>query len=168
MINGSGWSFINGTFVNITFIFSSLNPTVLIYRKIINPMVHIIHSLRVKWQFTITWSIQIFFGCVRLVFGLLVHFRFQSKQITIQRICFTKTKFTGKKNKNKFKKEQSKTKRNGEEPQLRHLYRSIACPLDGFNRYNFDEVLYYALQLSFKYFVQIILMNMSTCRNPKN
>ena len=35
MINGSGWSFINDTFVNITFLFSSLNPTVLIYRKII-------------------------------------------------------------------------------------------------------------------------------------
>ena len=35
MINSSGWSFINGIFVNITFLFSSLNPTVLIYRKII-------------------------------------------------------------------------------------------------------------------------------------
>ena len=50
-------------------------------------------------------------------------------------ICLTKAKFTDKKNKNKFKKKRSKTKRNGEEPQLRYVHRSLACPIDGFNGY---------------------------------
>ena len=77
MINGSGWSFINGIFVNITFLFSSFNPTVLIYRKIIesngsyypfikgkivvhNQLVHADFFLDVRDLFLAFWSISDF------------------------------------------------------------------------------------------------------------
>lgn len=77
MINDFGWSFINGIFVNITFFFFSLNPTVLIYRKIIESngsYYSFIKGKIVVYNHLVHTDI-FFFGCVRLIFWLFGPFQ---------------------------------------------------------------------------------------------